>query len=140
MPTLKTYDLFISHAWRYNEDYYRLVKMLKEAPLFYWRNYSVPEHDPLIDPNTTVGKAKLTTLLDNQIRPVNCVLILGGMYAAYSDWILTEIKIAKAYYKPILGVYPWAQQNMPRVVQEASNELVGWNTSTIIAAIRRISL
>ena len=34
MPELKTYDLFLSHAWRYNDDYYRLEKMLKEAPLF----------------------------------------------------------------------------------------------------------
>lgn len=140
MPELKTYDLFLSHAWRYNDDYYRLEKMLKEAPLFKWRNYSVPVHDPLIDPNTTVGKAKLTELLDRQVRPVNCVIILGGMYAAYSEWILKEIKLAQSYNKPIIGVYPWGQVNMPKVVQDAADELVNWQTSSIIAAIRRQSL
>lgn len=140
MPELKTYDLFISHAWRYNDDYYRLEKMLKEAPLFKWRNYSVPEHDPLINPNTPVGKAKLTELLDRQIRPVNCVLILGGMYAAYSEWILKEIKLAQDYKKPIIGVYPWGQQRMPIEIQNAAIELVGWNTDTIVSAIRRNSL
>jgi len=110
MPELKTYDLFISHAWRYNGDYYRLEKLLKEAPLFKWRNYSVPEHDPLVDPNTTVGKVKLTDLLKNQIRPVNCIIILGGMYAHYSDWILKEIELANSYNKPIIAVYPWGQK------------------------------
>jgi len=86
MPELKTYDLFLSHSWRYNDDYYRLEKMLKEALFFKWRNYSVPKHDPLIDPNTYVGKAKLTELLDRQVKPVNCVLILGGMYDAHSEY------------------------------------------------------
>jgi len=140
MPELKTYDLFLSHAWKYNDDYNRLVKMLNDAPAFKWRNYSVPEHDPLIDPNTYVGKVKLAELLDKQIRPVNCVIILGGMYAAYSEWILKEIQIAQSYGKPIIGVYPWGQQNMPLAVQNAADDLVKWNTDTIVSAIRRNSL
>jgi hypothetical protein len=105
MPELKSYDLFISHAWRYNLDYYNLEKMLKEASNFLWRNYSVPIHDPLVDPKSDSGKAKLISLLDNQVKPVNCVIILGGMYAAHSEWILKEIQIATSYKKPILGVY-----------------------------------
>ena len=59
MPDLKTYDLFISHAWRYHEDYDRLVTLLNNAPNFKWRNYSVPRHDPKIDPDTEVGFRKL---------------------------------------------------------------------------------
>lgn len=140
MPDLKLYDLFISHAWRYNDDYYRLEEMLNDASLFSWRNYSVPTHDPLIDPNTYIGKNKLVQLLDNQVRPVNCVLILGGMYAAYSEWILKEIEIAQSYNKPIIGIYPWGRQNMPLAIQNVATELVGWNTSTIISAIRRNSI
>lgn len=140
MPDLKTYDLFLSHAWRNNEDYYRLEDMLLKAPYFKWRNYSVPQHDPLIDPNTSVGKTRLTNLLDGQVRPVNCVLILGGMYAAYSEWIQKEIEIAKSYKKPIIGIYPWGQQNMPLIIQNAAIELVGWNTNTIVDVIRRRSL
>jgi hypothetical protein len=34
MPSLRTYDLFISHAWSYGEDYYRIVEMLDAAPNF----------------------------------------------------------------------------------------------------------
>ena len=140
MPTLKTYDLFISHAWRYNGDYYRLEKMLNEASYFYWRNYSVPEHDPKIDPNSEVGKQKLYDELKKQIRPVNCVIILAGMYAYYSYWINKEIEIALKYNKPILAVKPWGQERVPQAILDVADEIVGWNTSTIIDAIRRISI
>ncbi|CAA0148364.1 conserved hypothetical protein [Tenacibaculum maritimum] len=140
MPNLKTYDLFLSHAWKYNSDYYRLEGMLKNAPLFTWRNYSVPVHNPLIDPNTPVGKRFLTNELDQQVRPVNCVIILAGMYAAYSEWIEKEINIANSYNKPIIGVKPWGQERVPLIVQNNAREMVGWNTNTIVSAIRRNSI
>jgi hypothetical protein len=140
MPELKTYDLFLSHAWRYNDDYYRLVRLLKDALFFTWRNYSVPEHDPVIDPNTTVGYGKLVSLLDKQVRPVNCVLILGGMYAAHSRWINEEITIAQSYNKPIVGIYPWGSERMPVVVQAAASRVVSWNTNSIVSAIRQTSI
>lgn len=140
MPNLKTYDLFLSHAWRYNYDYYRLEEMLNDAPLFYWRNYSVPEHSPLIDPATPAGKRTLTNELDQQVRPTNCVIILAGMYAAHSDWIEKEIQLANNYNKPIIGVKPWGQQRVPLIVQNNAVEMVGWNTSTIVSAIRRNSI
>lgn len=140
MPPLKTYDLFISHAWTYDAAYYRLVEMLEEASNFKFRNYSVPSHDPVIDPNTTVGDRKLRAMLRNQIRPVNCVLIISGMYAAHRKWIQAEIDIAQSYAKPIVGIRPWGSQRIPTVVQEAAHEMVGWNTSTIVKAIRTHSL
>jgi hypothetical protein len=140
MPELKTYDLFISHAWRYNEEYYRLVDILKAAPYFYWRNYSVPEHDPKVDPDSDFGKRTLLIGLDNQIKPVNCVLILAGMYVTYSYWINKEIELSQKHYKPIIGIKPWGQINVPKVVQDAAIEMVSWNTDSIVSAIRRNSI
>jgi len=72
MPELKT--LFISHAWRYHDDYDRIVKFLKQAPNFKWRNYSVPRHDPAIDPNTEPGFQKLKSALRDQITGVSVAL------------------------------------------------------------------
>lgn len=140
MPALKIYALFISHAWRHNADYYRLVELLKAAPNFERRNYSVPEHDPLIDPDQPAGRVRLTEELKGQIRPVNCVIIISGMYVAYSYWIQKEIDLALSYSKPILGIRPWGQERVPEAVSSVANEMVGWNTDTIVAAIRRISL
>ena len=31
---MKIYDLFISHAWKYNNEYYRLEELLKEYNYF----------------------------------------------------------------------------------------------------------
>jgi len=87
VPALKTYDLFISHAWTYNDEYYRLIQLLDDAPSFHYRNYSVPEHDPL----GTRTNHQLREALGRQIRPVNCVLVLAGMYANYRDWMKAEI-------------------------------------------------
>lgn len=140
MPTLKTYDLFISHAWKYNEDYYKLVEMLDNASNFKYRNYSVPKHDPLVDPNTEVGKKKLKELLDKQIKPVNCVLIIAGMYVAHRYWLQTEIDIAQSNNKPIIGIKPWGQERVPKEVQDAAVEVVGWNTSSFVTAIREHSI
>ncbi len=140
MPLLKTYDLFISHAWEYNDDYYSLENLLKTAVNFYFRNYSVPKHDPLIDPNSQKGKNELMAQLEKQVKPVNCVIILGGMYSHHSYWIQKEIQIAKSFNKPIIGIYPRGQINMPISVQENAKKIVSWNTNSIVSAIREISI
>jgi hypothetical protein len=46
---LRTYRVFISHAWDYKDDYYRCEKFLNEAPNFEWENLSVPKHAPIKD-------------------------------------------------------------------------------------------
>lgn len=138
MPKLKTYDLFLSHVWRRveNSEYYRLERFLSEAPYFYWRNYSVPEHDPL----ETKTDRELRQALNRQIAPINCFLVVSGMYVNHRRWIQEEIDIAIHYEKPIIGVIPWGQERMPIEVQNVANEMVGWQTSSIVAAIRSWSL
>ncbi|BDA70760.1 hypothetical protein CAL7716_049260 [Calothrix sp. PCC 7716] len=140
MPLLKTYDLFISHAWRYNQSYYCLVDLLKEAPNFYFRNYSVPLHDPVLDPDDEGDSKKLLAELTGQIKPVNCVLILSGMYVNYSYWIQAEITIAQYYSKPIIGLVPRGQERTPKAVSDVALTMVSWSTSSIVSAIRSYSL
>lgn len=140
MPSLKTYDLFISHAWFYSKGYNKVVDLLNNAANFSWRNYSVPEHDPVVDPNTEVGRRKLIAELDQQIRPANCFLVMAGMYASYKYWIQKEVEIAQTYDKPIIGLIPWGQERTPVYIQEAAIEMVNWNTSSIVSAIRKHSI
>ena len=135
MPQLKTYDLFISHAWTYSADYYRLKEMLDGASLFHYRNYSVPQHDQL---NTRTPQ-QLWDALTRQISPANCVLVLAGMYVNHREWIQAEIEIAQGFNKPIIGIRPWGQERTPVDVQNAAH-MVGWNTHSIVQAIRDHSL
>jgi len=131
MPELHTYKLFISHAWDYNDEYYRMIDMLNQAANFKYANYSVPEHNP-VDP-----QEKLKEALKRQIRPVEVVLILSGMYVDYSKWIQFEMDFAESLVKPIIGVKPWGQQRIPVELQDTAVEMVGWNTSSIVDAIRQ---
>ena len=138
MPNLKTYDLFLSHVWRRSEnsEYYRLENMLSNAMFFSWRNYSVPEHDPL----ETKTDAQLHAQIENRIRAVNCFVVVAGMYVNYRKWIQRELDLAIAYDKPIVGVIPWGQQRVPSELQQLVDEMVGWNTESIVGAIRRVSI
>ncbi|WP_306542746.1 TIR domain-containing protein [Anaerotignum sp.] len=133
-----TYHIFISHAWKYSSDYNKIVEWLNEAQeegLLTWKNYSVPEHDPKIDPNTTVGKSKLKEALKNQISPASKIIVLAGMYASYSDWIDFEISTAISQNKYIIGVKPWGQERIPSVVNDNADIMVGWNKKSVIDAI-----
>jgi len=134
---MKEYHIFISHAWRYSEDYYKLEKLLNEIPNFKWKNYSVPQHDPVIDPNSKEGKNKLKKELEEQIRPVHIVIVLAGMYVNYREWIQTEINIALKYKKPIIGIKPRGHQRIPKQIQDVACDIVGWNKKSIEKAIKK---
>lgn len=136
MPDLKTYDLFISHSWDYNEEYYSLEQRLKDYPNFMYRNYSVPEHDAL----NTKTNAQLEQALFNQIKPVNVVIVFGGMYVNYRRWIQKEIEIAQYYNKPIIAIRPRGAERMPQELVNVADVTVNWNIDSIIDEIRRYSL
>lgn len=136
MPHLKTYDLFISHAWRYDDDYRRLVKLLRDASLFKWRNYSVPQQKR-INANSDY---QLSKALERQIRPANAVLIISGMYFNYREWIQREMEIAQNYDKPMIGIRPRGAKRTPAAVRGTVHTMAGWSTGSIVQAIRKYAL
>lgn len=131
MPILRIYSVFICHDWEYSNEYNRICELLAAAPNFRWRNLSVPEHDPL-DTDDMLQKN-----LRDQIRPADVMLVLAGMYTARSEWMDWEMSFARRIGKSIIGVRPWGNVQLPVVVQQNADEIVGWNTDTIVAAIRR---
>lgn len=135
MPELHRYPLFISHAWHRHEGYDRLLSFLDDAPNFIYSNYSVPSDRAF----ENMAAYQLEEQIKQQIRPVSTVIILGGLYVSYSKWIQFEIDFAKSLSKPIIGIQPWGSQRMPMAVQYAANTVVGWNTSSIVRAIRDFS-
>lgn len=135
---MNTYNIFISHAWKYTEHYNKIVQWLNEAKndgILNWKNYSVPEHDPLIDPNSSSGNTKLKNELRDQIEPASIVLVLAGMYVSYSDWIDFEIDTAVNSNKYIIGIEPWGQERLPSKVSNNADIIVGWNKNSVINAI-----
>ncbi len=136
MPILKSRSLFISHSWSYGDAYEILIRLLDAAPNFQYKNYSVPKDDPV---HNAPNAAALYTAIKNQMVFCDVVLIMAGKYATYSSWIKREIQIAKKdYTKPIVAIRPWANEQVSSVVSEAADKLVGWNTSSIVSAIREL--
>lgn len=142
MPQLKTYDIFISHAWKYGNDYDHLVNLLDNASNFKYRNYSAPKDKPLqnLDSTDVKTKSQISNAIDRKISPVNVVLVLSGMYANNREWMEKEIEIAQEYDKPIIAIKPRGNIVMPEYIQNIATETVNWSTKSIVDAIRKYSI
>ena len=136
MPYLYEYRIFISHAWKYGEDYHRLVRLLDNAPLFHYTNYSAPEDKPLELSSVWARRSEIEKKITNKIAPVHAVLVISGMYANHSDWMKYEIDEAFRMGKPIIAIQPWGNTAMPGYVRALATDCVGWNTTSIVNAIR----
>ncbi|MCK5606126.1 TIR domain-containing protein [Candidatus Pacearchaeota archaeon] len=132
MPSLKTRNLFISHAWSYSTHYNKVVEWFNDEPNFVWKNYSVPSHDACSE----TSRSGLEGCLTRQINPAQGIIILAGMWANYSDWINYEIEEAIRLNKTIIGVRPWGQERTPQRIQDVADTMVNWQGSSIINAVR----
>ena len=127
------YRIFISHAWDYGSEYQRLVNLLNNAPNFSWQNYSVPKDSPI---HNAKSKNDIEMGLSNHIKPAQIVIVLAGMYASHSDWMQIELELAEKMGKHIIGIKPFGAEKIPLIVQDTSDEMVGWNTQSIINTIK----
>ncbi len=136
----KTYKIFISHSWEYSDAYKKLCEMLDGKSYFSYNNHSVPKNDPV---HTNGTDKELKVAITNKMAGCHIVLIMAGKYSTYSKWIKKEIDIAKNGFsnsKPIIGIKPWASSQTSSVVSNNADKIVGWNTDTIVQAIKDYSL
>ena len=77
--------------------------------------------------------------LRDQIRPADVMLVLAGMYSARSGWMDFEMAFARRTGRSIIGIRPWGNVQLPNVVQANADNIVGWNSGSIVSAIRRFS-
>ena len=128
--------LFISHSWKYNDEYERLVGLLKDRGYFSFRNYSVPKKDPL-DISGQNYKKQLKEAIRNQMSLAQAVLVIAGKYVTYSDTIQMEIDLAVEMGKPIIAIRKYGADQVSSYVEQMANEIVSWNADSIVNAIRR---
>lgn len=133
------YNLFISHSWAYGDAYDKLTQMLRDAPRFEHRDFSVPKNDPIHNaPNATA----LREAIKRQMQSVHVVVVMAGVYSTYSKWINEEINLAKSGFstkKPILAIEPWASERTSAFVKDNADLVVKWQTSSIVDAIRQLA-
>lgn len=137
MPS--TYKLFISHSWAYGDVYDKMVNLLDAKARFSYQNFSVPQDDPI---HTNGTDKELYQAIKNKIQPTHVVVIMAGVYSTYSKWINKEIEIAQSGFTvatPILAVEPWGSEKTSKVVKEAADLIVGWNTDSVVDGIRALA-
>jgi hypothetical protein len=108
-----TYDLFLTHAWCYTDDWQGLVAMLDEHLPGRWRNWSLPWHDTSIERYTPEGRESLVKLLHGHISMASAVLLLPEIKKLPEGqmWLDKQLEIAVHYSKPIIGVLPQGEVN-----------------------------
>ena len=127
------YNLFISHSWTYSNQYQNLIHLLDSKNYFTYKNYSVPKDNPIHNAATDY---RLRQAIECQMKPASCVIIMAGVYSTYSKWINIEIELAKKLGKKIIAVEPLGSERTSVVVKNAADEIVRWNTDSIVKAIR----
>ncbi len=136
MPS--TYNLFISHSWAYSDAYEKLTDLLDAKSYFSYNNHSVPKNDPV---HNAQYDYQLYNAIKNLVNGAHVVLIMAGVYSSYSKWIDKEIKIAQEEFitpKPIIAIEPWGSEKTSQKVKNAADKIVGWNTDSIVSAIREL--
>ncbi len=134
----KRYNLFISHSWAYQDAYEKLINLLDKDSTFTYSDYSVPKDDPI---HTDGTDSALYNAIKEKISHASVVLILAGVYSSYSKWIDKEITIAQTEFnspKKIIAVEPWGAQRTSAKVKNAADAIVGWNSKSVIDAIKRL--
>ena len=111
-----------------------LRRLLLTRGYFNVQFLETPPHDPINSSNSSYVKS----VIRDNISRSDVVIGMAGVYASYSDWMRWELDTAKSLGKPILGVVPWGQVNVSRVVQERADMIVRWNTESIVEAVRRL--
>jgi hypothetical protein len=135
----REYQVFISHAWDYKGDYDGVVGLLNTDLSFRWKNLSVEESDPLPTMfHLPRSNRSLVRQLDERISKAECLLVIDAMYVSHRDWIQSEIEAAQEFRKPIVAIAPRGQERFPLALAYAADERVGWNSASIVGAVRRL--
>lgn len=140
LPYLRQYNIFISHAWAYDEQYQRLKELLLAAPYLKIVNYSAPKEKPLVpSENGLVSEFELKSRITEKIRHSQAFLLISGMWVKYRSWVQYEISEAKRMGKPIICIRPFASQRVPADLETYADRIVGWSTNSIVQAIRDLA-
>jgi hypothetical protein len=129
----KTYTIFISHSWAYIDDLNNLKRLLENRGYFNVQFEEATPDVPINSDNAYYIRQRLKQKISNS----DVVLGIAGIYASHSEWMAWELDKALELGKPIIGVVPRGAERVSTVVSSRANEVVRWNTESIVEAIRK---
>lgn len=132
MPKINRKRIFISHPYSLTPHYENLNEMLQKKRYFQFYNHSVPK-----DQKLPGNRRQVHQKIENRIKNTSAVIVVASKHASHRPAIRKEIQLAKKYNKPVIGVRPRGQKQVSRFISKNATEIVGWNSSSIVKAIRR---
>jgi hypothetical protein len=134
---LRTYHIYISHGWKYTDDYYRMINYLEKLseaePNFGYDIHSEPESEKGKKNRNT---DELMAEMQSQIRDSECIIILSDMYNDFHYWLDYAMELAKDWQIPIIGIRTWGNEETPNQIETNADEVVEWHNQSILTAIR----
>lgn len=119
----KIYKLFISHLDKEDEEYNLFRDKLKASYDFNWTDGAVLDKNSIDD-------------LTEQIKQVDVVIILSGLFSKEAKLISQQLDVALKLKKPIVVIRPYGLENVPSNLEKIAAEVVGWNTPCIVDSIK----
>ena len=117
------YNIFISQLKDDDEEYNRFIGKLEASHDFQWKNHSISDKTD-------------NEQIREQMKDVDVVIILSGLFSKNKNLIEQEINMARKLEKPIVIIRPYGMENVPGRIEDAASEVVGWNTSCIVDSVR----
>jgi hypothetical protein len=118
----KTYNIFLSHIDKDNDEYSTFIQKLSSAHDFEYKDCGILEK---------INDSEL----EEQIKPVGIVIILSGLYNSYKQIIKKQLDIALNLGKPIIVIRPYGMENIPTELEEIAEDVVGWNAPCIVDSL-----
>jgi hypothetical protein len=125
--------VYAVHGWQKDEDYVRLFEYLESAGNFFYQAMS----DPDAPPPQGDGVAARRTLINELLRESECVICMAGTWERYNDWSRFTVDAARALDLPVIAIEHFGPKNMHIQLKALAEETVGWDSRTIVDAIRR---
>ena len=117
-----TYKLFLSQLKESTYEYDKLIGKLESVNDFQYINHSIADKTDKED-------------LKEQMKSVDVVVILSGLYSADKDLIQREIDVAVELGKPIVMIRPYGLETVPGNIEKKASEVIGWNAGCIVDSI-----
>ena len=130
------YKLFISHYFKENDEYKRLIELLDDNISIQYSCSSIPVSYKY----RSLSKMQLEDQLRIQIKSSHCFLALDGVYLASPEWVEYELKVAGKLGIPIIGIKQMKSKDISPIISGYAKIIIGWNIDALVAAIKDCSI
>lgn len=131
MPPIKTFKIFISHAFKADADYSRFIELLESYFTYPYAVVSAPEDLKF----KKLDKGGRERELRGQIRSANCFIALDSLYMDGNEWARYELEFAVSIGTPVLALRRWKSKEISVLLSNVAGAELGWNPDNIAMAI-----